>query len=43
MEYHDVSMDSEKLDEMLKLTTGMRKVPIIVEDGKVIIGFNGRA
>ena len=43
MEYCDVSLDSEKLDDMLKLTSGMRKVPIIIEDGKVIIGFNGRA
>jgi glutaredoxin len=43
VEYYDVSSDSEKLDDMLKLSDGMRRVPIIVENGKVIIGFNGRA
>jgi hypothetical protein len=28
---------------MLKYSNGKRKVPVIVEKGKVIIGFNGRA
>jgi len=43
VEYLDVSSDTEKLDTMLKYSDGMRKVPIIVEHGKVIIGFNGKA
>jgi len=27
--------------EMLKYSGGQRKVPVIVEDGKVTIGYNG--
>jgi hypothetical protein len=29
------------LDEMLKYSGGQRKVPVIVEDEKVTIGYNG--
>jgi hypothetical protein len=29
------------LDEMLKLSDGVRKVPVIVESGKITVGFNG--
>jgi hypothetical protein len=29
------------LDEMLKLSGGVRKVPVIVEKGKVTIGYGG--
>ena len=29
------------LQEMLKLSNGQRRVPTIVEDGKVTVGFNG--
>ena len=29
------------LDEMMKLNGGKRRVPTIVEDGKVTVGFNG--
>ena len=29
------------MKEMLKLSGGMRKVPVIVEEGKVSIGYNG--
>ena len=43
VEYYDVLSDSEKLDDMLKYSDGMRRVPIIIEEGKVIVGFNGRA
>lgn len=39
--YFDVTMDPAKLDEMLRLSDGARKVPVIVEDGKVTIGFGG--
>lgn len=42
-EYVNVLSDPQKLEEMLKHSDGMRRVPIIVENGKVIIGFNGRA
>jgi glutaredoxin len=30
-----------KLEEMLKFTGGIRKVPVIIEKGKVTIGFGG--
>ncbi len=39
--YFDVKADSTKLDEMLKLSKGLRKVPVIVEDGRVTIGYEG--
>jgi len=29
------------MEEMLKLTGGVRKVPVIVEDGKITIGYGG--
>jgi glutaredoxin len=37
----DVKLDPKKLDEMLKLSKGARNVPIIVEDGKVRVGYGG--
>ena len=40
-EYYDVKADKLKLIEMLKYSGGQRKVPVIVEDGKVTIGYNG--
>jgi glutaredoxin len=39
--YYDVSADGAKLEEMLKYSKGVRKVPVIVEDGKVTVGFEG--
>jgi hypothetical protein len=36
-----VKADSAKLEEMLKLSDGVRKVPVIIEGEKVTIGFNG--
>jgi glutaredoxin len=39
--YFDVKLDAAKLDEMLKFSRGARKVPVIVEDGKVFIGYEG--
>ncbi len=39
--YYDVKMDAAKLDEMLKFSQGTRKVPVIVEDGKVSVGYEG--
>jgi glutaredoxin len=34
-----VSVD--RLDEMLKLSKGQRKVPVIVEGKKVTVGYGG--
>jgi glutaredoxin 3 len=39
--YIDVKQVAGKLDEMLKLSNGQRKVPVIVQDGKVTVGFGG--
>ena len=43
VEYVDVLSDSEKLNTMLKYSNGTRKVPIIVDQGEVAIGFHGKA
>jgi len=40
-DYYDVKQDAPKMDEMLKLSNGRRKVPVIVKDGQVTVGFNG--
>jgi glutaredoxin len=34
-------VDGEKLAEMLKFSNGVRNVPVIVEDGKVSVGYGG--
>ncbi|MGA3209652.1 MAG: UXX-star (seleno)protein family 1 [Syntrophales bacterium] len=39
--YIDVEADSEQLQIMLKLTNGVRQVPVIVEGGRVTIGHDG--
>lgn len=39
--YMDVKKDKGSLEEMLTFSKGVREVPIIVEDGKVTIGFGG--
>ena len=41
VEYHDVRQDADKLKDMLEYSDGMRKVPVIVDQDKVTIGFNG--
>ncbi len=41
MVYFDVKADSDKLDEMLKHSRGVRKVPVLIEGGKVTIGYGG--
>lgn len=33
--------ETAKLDEMLKHSGGVRKVPVIVEKGNVTIGYGG--
>ncbi len=37
----NVQKDAEALQKMLAYTSGARKVPVIVEDGRVTIGFEG--
>jgi len=41
--YVNVGQHPEKLSEMLALTGGKRHVPVIVEGGKVTVGFAGEA
>ena len=41
VEYFNVKSDPGKLEDMLKHSDGTRKVPVIVDQGKVTIGFNG--
>jgi glutaredoxin 3 len=36
-----VKTDPALLDAMLKLSGGKRKVPVIVEDGRVAVGYGG--
>jgi glutaredoxin len=36
-----VKKDTAKLQEMLKLCDGKRAVPVIVEGGKVTVGYGG--
>lgn len=43
MEYINVLSHADKFNRMLKLSDGVRKVPIIVEEDHVTIGFNGRS
>ena len=40
-QYFDVESNSAKLEEMLKHSAGTRKVPVIIEEGKVTIGYGG--
>ena len=39
--YHDVKKNPAGLERMLILSGGRREVPVILEDGKVTIGFGG--
>jgi hypothetical protein len=36
-----VKSDSSRLDEMLRLNNNDRRVPTIVEGGKVTVGYGG--
>ena len=40
-EYLDVTRNRADLDRMLEFSGGERRVPVIVENGKVTIGFGG--
>ena len=39
--YVNVKKDPAGLERMLALTKGQRRVPVIVEGGKITIGFGG--
>ena len=41
MDYRNVKRSAPLLDEMLGHSKGARKVPVIVEDGRVTIGYGG--
>jgi glutaredoxin 3 len=41
VKYVDVGSDLSKLQEMLNISGGIRKVPVIVDGGKVTIGYGG--
>lgn len=39
--YINVKKDPQGLETMLRLTNGRRQVPVIVEAGRVTVGFGG--
>ena len=39
--YINVKKDRAELDKMIALTRGRRQVPVIVEGGRVTVGFGG--
>ena len=41
MVYKDVENDRAAMSEMTALTKGARDVPVLLEDGKVTIGYGG--
>jgi hypothetical protein len=41
VEYHDVRKDAAAMKRFLELSGGERRVPLIVERGRVIVGFGG--
>jgi glutaredoxin 3 len=41
VDYRNVQTNPQFLDEMLRYSGGVRKVPVIVEGGKVTIGHGG--
>jgi glutaredoxin 3 len=41
VQYINVKKDADALRRMLELTGGQRRVPVIVEDGRVTVGFGG--
>ena len=42
VEYHNVLSDKTQMERMLTCSKGDRKVPVILDQGKVIIGYNGK-
>jgi len=41
VDYFNVIIQPDKLSEMLVYSKGIRKIPVIVEKGKVMTGFGG--
>ena len=41
VDYRNVKRDPAQLTEFLSLSKGRREVPLIVEEGRVTIGFGG--
>lgn len=41
VEYRNVRQNAEHLEEMLGHTKGGREVPVVVENGRVTIGWGG--
>ncbi|HEX9051697.1 MAG TPA: UXX-star (seleno)protein family 1 [Anaeromyxobacter sp.] len=41
VEYHDVKRDPEAMKRFLALSGGDRRVPLIVEGGRVTVGYGG--
>lgn len=41
VEYLDVKKDPEAMKRFLALSGGQRRVPLIVEGGRVTVGFGG--
>ena len=41
MRYINVKKEAGALERLISLTKGRRQVPVIVEDGRVTIGFGG--
>jgi len=41
VDYRNAKASKTYLDEMLKLTGGDRRVPVLVESGRVTIGYGG--
>jgi glutaredoxin 3 len=39
--YHNVKKDADALGRMLALSGGRREVPVVVDNGKVTIGYGG--
>ncbi|MCK9375973.1 MAG: glutaredoxin family protein [Syntrophobacterales bacterium] len=39
--YRDVQEDGQALEEMLRLTQGNRRIPVMLEGDKLSIGFGG--
>lgn len=42
MEYRNVKVNPKDLEEMLQLSRGERRVPVILEGEKVLIGWMGK-
>jgi glutaredoxin 3 len=41
VEYHDVRKDAAAMERFLELSGGDRRVPLIVERGRLKVGFGG--